>query len=254
MNAEPMKEITLHIKPPYWKTGWFIGLVVVFLVSMIILSTRYIARMKLKKRIEELERKKALEEERLRISREMHDDIGAGLTRNTMMTEDAKGKSQNEEQLNKIVETSRQLVSDMSEIIWSMNPEHNTLDQLLAYLREQLRNLLEYSGIYYKIDFPENGKEIVLNNAQRRNLLLIIKEIVHNVVKHSNAKQVAITIIQKKSSLDFAVKDDGYGFDINSFSNGNGLRNIKKRMEELKGKLNIQSSHSGTEVTGTVPI
>lgn len=254
-DATPLKRIFITIRPPFWKTNLFIVLAIAFLAVIIIMITRWLTRMKLKRLIEELERKRALDEERLRISREMHDDIGAGLTQITMMSEAAKSKPQNEQQLDKIANTSRKLVSDMSEIIWSMSPEQNTLDQLLAYLREQLRQLLEYSGIEYKIDFPENGSNVLLNNAQKRNLLLVAKEIVHNAVKHSKAKHLFIVGEQKKSLLQFTITDDGCGFEINKPSHGNGLRNIKRRIEELGGALKVESvPEKGSRFSYQIPL
>jgi signal transduction histidine kinase len=159
-----------------------------------------------------------------------------------MLSETAKANEQNKEQLDKIINTSRRLVNDMSEIIWSMNPGQNTLDQMLAYLREQLRQLLEYSGIAYKIEFPENGAGILLSNAQKRNLLLAAKEIVHNAVKHSKATNLSVAAQQTKSLLRFVISDDGCGFDTNKPSPGNGLKNIRRRIEELGGSLQIESA------------
>ncbi|MES2776831.1 MAG: two-component regulator propeller domain-containing protein [Bacteroidota bacterium] len=248
-DAVPLKRIAITILPPFWKTNLFIVVTAIFLATILFLLIRYLVRIKLKSRIKELERKRMIDEERLRISREMHDDIGAGLTQITMMSEHAKkllhdgsGKTHNEEQLNKIAHTSRKLVSDMGEIIWSMNPEQNTLDQLLGYLREQLRQLLEYSGIAYKIDFPENGKNVTLNNAQKRNLLLVAKEIVHNAIKHSTAKEIQIKAVQEKRALQFSITDNGCGFDTLQLYRGNGLRNIKKRIAELGGTLSVTST------------
>ena len=248
-DAIPLKRISITIHPPFWKTDLFIVVTAIFLATIVVLLIRYLVRIKLKRRIKELERKRMIDEERLRISREMHDDIGAGLTQITMMSEHAKkhlddgpGKTRNEQQLNKIAHASRKLVSDMGEIIWSMNPEQNTLDQLLAYLREQLRQLLEYSGITYTIDLPENGKNVILNNAQKRNLLLVAKEIVHNAIKHSKAAAIHIKAVQEQRTLNFTITDDGCGFDTLQLYKGNGLRNIKKRIEELGGTLSVTST------------
>ncbi|MGB4845727.1 MAG: two-component regulator propeller domain-containing protein [Ferruginibacter sp.] len=254
-DAQPLKSILITIDPPFWKTAWFVSLILLLLAIIIILITRYVARIKLKRRITELERKKELDEERLRISREMHDDIGAGLTQITMMSEAAKTKEHSNVQLDKIAAASRKLVNDMSEIIWSMHPEQNTLDQLFSYLREQLHQLLEYSGIAYKIDFPLNGNEVLLNNAQKRNLLLVTKEIVHNAVKHSKAKNISIVAFQKNNILQFVILDDGSGFDTNRPGNGNGLRNINKRIEELGGKLHIESTNGkGSSFSYQMPL
>jgi signal transduction histidine kinase len=170
-NPTEIKELYITITPPFWRTAWFRILAIAAIISLIVIITRRIARRKLKRQIIELQQSKILNEERLRISREMHDDIGAGLTQITLMSEAAKLHQQNIQPLEEIAGTSRKLVGSINEIIWSLNPENQSLAQLLAYLREQLHQLLEYSGINYKIDFPENNEAVILTNAQRRNLV-----------------------------------------------------------------------------------
>ncbi len=252
-NAAPMKRVFILIRPPFWKTNWFIIGVVLLLASILILLTRYLARLKLKGKIKDLESKRALDQERLRIAREMHDDIGAWLTQITMMSEAAK-RIMDVQRLDEIAIASRKLTSNMSEIIWSMNPQQNTLDELLAYLREQLRHLLEYSGIAFEINFEEPSKPISLNNAQRRNLLLVTKEIVHNAIKHSKAKNILIHFHQNGSSLEFSIKDDGIGFNPDQSFSGHGVRNIKRRIAELNGSLTMTSSSSGSLFRYTIPV
>lgn len=240
-NPVNVKHLHIIIEPPFWRTTWFIAIALIAVILAIVLLTRSITRRKLKKQIAELERNKALNEERLRISREMHDDIGAGLTQITLMSEAAKNPDKGKETLDEIAGTSRKLVGSINEIIWSLNPQNQSLEQLLAYLREQLHHLLEYSGIQYTIDFPENGKDTVLSNAQRRNILLVTKEIVHNAVKHSHAKNIHINCLRNTTELVFDITDDGQGFDTSKNGTGNGLRNIRRRVEELGGDLDISS-------------
>ena len=245
-DAVASRRIKITIQPPFWQTKLFLFSAFVLLAAIVILLTRYFSGLKLKRRIEQLERKRAIDEERLRISREMHDDLGSGLTQITMLSESAKGKTFNDEQLEKIASTSRKLVTDMSEIIWSMNPSQVSAGHLFAYLREQLHGLLESSGISYTIDFPEQGLDYELNNGQKRNLLLVTKEIVHNAIKHSGSNRVNVSAIIKNKNLEFTVADNGHGFDHSLHHNGNGLKNIKRRIEELKGHLDIESSANGS--------
>jgi signal transduction histidine kinase len=254
-DPEGAKEIVVVIKAPFWKTWWFMAALTGMLAIAIIFITRYISQVKLKKKINELEHKKVLYEERMRISREMHDDIGAGLTRITLISERAKNNPVSAAPLDEIADASRKLVGSMSEIIWSLNAENNTLEQLLAYLREQLNKLLEYSGIQYDIQFPDNGSQVELNNAQRRNLLLVTKEIVHNAIKHSGAKNILVESTYEAGRLSFMVRDDGRGFDASAKSHGNGLRNIRRRIEELQGILHIDTQEGqGTRYSYHIPL
>ncbi len=222
----------------YFLTG------VLAIIIIAILLTRYFAQRKLRKKIREFEEQERLNRERLRISREMHDDIGAGLTQIIMMSESAKHKKQNPEnrELEDIADTSRRLVSSMSEIIWSLNPENKTLEQLFAYMREQLHKQLEYSGIQYSLDFPEGYGSVILSNEQRRNILLVTKEIVNNAMKYSGAESMSVAAHVEGEQLTFTVSDNGRGFDSSQVSGGNGLRNIRHRVEELGGELELRTA------------
>lgn len=235
--------VQINIHPPFWKTWWFYILAGFLFLAAVIIITRIIFQKKLRKKVEALERQREIDKERQRISREMHDDIGAGLTQITLMSEFAKNKNrdENEKELADIANTSRKLVSNMSEIIWSLNPDNKSLEQLMAYLREQLNKLLEYSGLTYNIALPENGKDILLNNQQRRNILLVTKEIVHNAIKHSGAKKMSIKAIINNGSIEMEIADDGKGFDTEIVYGGNGLKNIRQRVEEMGGELTISS-------------
>jgi signal transduction histidine kinase len=250
-----VKTISVNITPPFWQTIWFKCLVVLILIAITLATARYIYQYKLRKRIRELEKEKALEEERKRISREMHDDIGAGLTRITLMSELAKHSAANKEKLEEIANASRQLVSNMSEIIWSLNPEHRSLNQLLSYLREDLVKLIEPSGIDFTIEFPEEAKELLLSNEQKRNILLVTKEVVHNAVKHSKARSISIKAKVKEDNLRITIIDDGVGFDIDQVSNGNGLKNLQHRFTELEAQFAINTAPGKGVITSfSIPL
>lgn len=235
--------VEINIHPPYWKTWWFYSLVGLLVLAAVIIITRTIFQKKLRKKVEVLERQREIDKERQRISREMHDDIGAGLTQITLMSESAKqqGGKEKQKELDDIAGTSRKLVSNISEIIWSLNPDNKSLEQLIAYLREQLNKLLEYSGIAYSIELPESEKYVSLSNQQRRNILMVTKEIVHNAVKHSGAENINVKAIINNGILEVEIKDDGKGFDAEKTYGGNGLKNIRQRVEEMGGQLKVNT-------------
>jgi len=182
------------------------------------------------------------EAERKRIARELHDDIGAGLTRITLMSDAATHKNHvSAYEIEEIAATCRRLVGSMGEIVWSLNPENNSLENLVAYMREELHKLLEYSGIAYELYLPDHSGDTLLTNEQRRNLLLVTKELVHNAVKYSKAQNISVHGELEKDMLRFSVKDDGSGFDEKNARSGNGLRNIRQRMAELGGQISFES-------------
>lgn len=246
--------IYITIKSPFWKTSWFYAMAGLLITALIVTVTWYISQTKLKEKLRELEKQKEVDRERQRISREMHDDIGAGLTQITLMSESAKGRIRAKE-LDDIADTSRTLVSNMSEIIWSLNQENKSLDRLWAYLREQLNHLLEYSGIEYCINFPEDGSQVILSNEQRRNILLVSKEIVNNALKHSNASLITIKGTIEKNSLCFTISDNGTGFNTATTFAGNGLKNIQNRIKEIGGSIEIVTLPGmGTIFTYALPL
>jgi signal transduction histidine kinase len=187
----------------------------------------------------------------------MHDDIGAGLTRITLISELGKMRNGNKNtgQLQEIAETSRQLVSNMSEIIWSLHPESKTLEQLLSHLREQLHKLLEFSGMDYKIILPDYTGDFVLTYEQRRNIMLFMKEMVNNAIKHGRAKKIEIVLSLNDNLLAGMVKDDGIGFEIELVKSGQGTANIKSRIYSLGGNVQFNSSPmSGTTISFQIPL
>ena len=194
------------------------------------------------------------EAERKRIARELHDDIGAGLTRVTLMSEIAKSKTNiSAKELEDIAIACRGLVSNMGEIVWSLNPENNSLAQLIGYMREELNKLLEYSGIDYNIELPVDTNAVRLSNEQRRNILLVTKEAVNNAVKYSKAKNIGVQASLVDSLLSFKIEDDGIGYNEVTRKAGNGIRNIKQRIEEMNGDLSIKSEEGkGTTIQFSV--
>ncbi|MBS1626809.1 MAG: hypothetical protein JSR09_04865 [Bacteroidetes bacterium] len=248
------EKIYITITPPFWQTWWFYMLMIIVIIVVAIVSIRTFVKKKLKEQQRELEKQKALVEERQRISREMHDDIGSGLTQIALMSDAAIRKNKSTE-LNDIAQTSRKLISSMSEIVWSLQTENKPLEQLFAYIREQLFKLLEYTDIDYQIQFPDNTNHIILKNKQSRNILLITKELVNNAVKHSKAKHISISCNIKNQQLYFEVKDDGIGFTEFASFEGNGLKNIKSRIDDIKGILTINSTKGyGTTFNYTIPL
>ncbi len=252
-----VKKIRFTILPPFWQTAWFALIGAGVAIAIIVVVTRSIAQRKLKARLAELEKIKEIDKERLRISREMHDDIGAGLTQITLISEMARNKpaAADSKELQDIALTSRRLVSNMNEIIWSLNAEGRTVEHLFAYMRENLNKLLEYSGIEYSISFPEQVPDIALSNEQRRNLLLIVKEAANNAVKYSKASNIRISATLTATTLAFSIADDGVGFNTAQVQVGNGLNNLSKRTADLAGALEITSAEQkGTTVSVSIPL
>jgi signal transduction histidine kinase len=186
-------------------------------------------------------------EERNRIARDMHDDLGSGLTKIAILSEVAKTMLWHPEkakaQLESISQSSRDLVDSLQDSIWVLNPKNDSLENLAAYLREYALNFFESSDIIVQIDFPEEFGGVKLTEAERRNLFLVLKESFNNIAKHALCHKVNIRIQKTGPAHQFTIKDDGKGFDIDSTRPfGNGLQNMKNRMEQIGGTYHLESS------------
>lgn len=216
-----------------------------------------IEKLKLENEKKELEKILAIAssrvDERNRIAKEIHDDIGSGLTSIRLLSEIALVKSDNKEELGKISSNANELVNNLNEIIWSINSRNDTIPNLLAYIRSHMVDYLEPYDIKLSINIPSNVPNIEVSGEKRRNVFMIIKECFTNIVKHANATAVNFTV-QVRDQLIFTIKDNGKGFDskdILPFKNG--IRNMKERIEHVGGEMDIWGKN-GTTITIKIPI
>jgi len=263
-DGNVLKSVCIQITAPFWKKPWF---VIIMLVSGGILAfqikdffhRRELERkdLLLKKQRLQIEKKEWIEKERARIASDMHDDLGSGLTTIKYLAEKTMRSDiadKEKDQILKIAEYSGQLVNNMSELIWAMNSRFDTLSNLLAYIRRYSYEYLDQFGIKLIWDAPENLDELEMAGGRRRCVYLVVKEILHNVVKHSEAQHVTMKVSLDDFCLHFFIEDDGRGFIVDSeVGNGNGLINMKKRMVQAKGRLEIFSSEHGTRVEIELP-
>ncbi|MEO8404187.1 MAG: two-component regulator propeller domain-containing protein, partial [Chitinophagaceae bacterium] len=252
--------INFVIHPPYWRTTWFILACLAAFIIFLILVVRYISRRNLKEKLLRLEKEQAIEKERNRISRDMHDDLGSGLTKIAIMSEVVK-KQLNEpekakQQLENISSSSRELVDSLQDIIWVLNPKNDTLESLASYVREYGLKFFEPSGTQIHFKYPEKFSPIKLSEETRRNIFLVIKESFNNIAKHAWCNNVTVTIAENSSSILVKIEDDGKGFDesqVRLF--GNGLINMKNRISQIGGEYNLASEAGhGTQITMNIPL
>lgn len=195
------------------------------------------------------------QKERIRISKDIHDEIGSGLSKISLTTELSKKKLTNDIEVVKTIEsigsTSKQLIENMRDLIWTLKPENATLDQLAAHLREYAIDYLENFPIAPSLNFQENiPPQINLSIDVQHNILLVFKEAINNVVKHSEASTITISFHFSNAYLRLIIEDNGRGFDVNTLNkNGNGLNNMQQRIQAIGGTYNIQSQlEKGTRI------
>lgn len=261
--------LSFEVLPYFWQTTWFrifVGIATVLAASG---AVWFETRRRMRRRLERAERQRDIERERSRIARDIHDDLGAHLTRITMMSESARNEVANTDRtvarLEKIYNTARELTHSMDEIVWAVNPRHDTLEGLATYLEKFAQDLLATAGIRCRLDLPLQFPDWHLTSELRHNVFLALKEALHNAVKHSRATEVIISLALGERSFQLTVKDNGVGFPVDpagatsgspvGSGSRNGLANMSRRLTEIGGRFEIHSQPgSGTEAVLHVPI
>jgi ligand-binding sensor domain-containing protein/two-component sensor histidine kinase len=231
--------IPLTIMPPYWATWWFRGLVLIVAIGVIMSAYRY----RVGKLLE-------IERMRLRIASDLHDDIGSSLGSIALTSDDIQSDVElpitKKKQLAEISRAARKTAESLRDIVWVLSPTCDTAEGLVLKLRDEASVMLQF--IEYSFEFVEEQKDVVLDMDLRHNVILIFKEALHNVVKHSRATLVAIEVIVSRNELELRIRDNGIGFQASAKQKGNGIENMKRRGEKL-GCFQVESNdQEGTSI------
>jgi len=243
--------------------GLTLASVILLALAIYLFYSRISYQQKARLKLAQIEQEQAvtnsLYEQRMNIAKDMHDEIGSGLSHIAMLSELIIHQDQVEPKVKAevgiISNTSRQLVESMSEIVWAINPQNETLENLAAYLREQTNKYFEPFDIDYNISITDELPEVKLSNLQRRNLFLVTKETLNNALKHASASAISLSLEIRGKKLIFKISDNGKGFEKEKIrKSANGLKNMKGRMAEIGGSFEIDSQPSGTQVTYSMPL
>ena len=241
--------IAFNLPPLFWQTRGFEGGAAVVVLAGVGLSVTWLERRRARKKLLKLENEQAVERERARIARDIHDEVGAGLTEVALLSElaqaqaDDHGSEQN--YLDDIFKTARDLTRSLDEIVWAINPSNDTLEKLVSYLVEFASDFLGNAAIFCRLDVPTALPTITVAANMRHQTCLAVKEILNNTVKHAAATEVRMTIAWTQEVLQIVIEDNGCGFirDVttNISATSNGLTNIENRMREIGGHCEQQS-------------
>ncbi len=233
--------ITVIVQPAWWQTWWFRLLAVLTVAAALYTFYRY-----------RLNRALDIERTRTTIATDLHDDIGTTLTSIALFSDLAKADIHSNtrqaiERLDRIASSSRLLLDQMNDIVWSVKPQNDSLQNAILRMTDVAATLFEAKGIEHTISLPEKIDDVTLSMQQRRNILLIYKEMLNNVVKHSGATSVNIEIatdgrVKGVGGIRVSVKDNGTGFEMGRTPGGNGLKNMQMRAAAIGGKLEIRSA------------
>ena len=248
------------IIPRYFYQKWpFWVFVFAFIGGIFYVGTRLYYTQKLKEQQRIFEKQRIIQDERNRIGDELHDDLGAGLSLIRVLSHSIEGKL-SDSKLNKragqISKTSDDLIQNMKDILWAMDTNNNSSNDLISHIRAYIQTYLPLNNLQYTFEAEELAEDIELQGSKRRNIYLIIKESLHNIVKHANANMVNIKIKIEDDQLLISIEDDGIGIKKeNMRAAGKGLKSIKKRATDVAGNLSINSTEGeGTTIIAKIPL
>ena len=238
----------------FWQSSWFIALTGGGLLAMTVGVVQLFERRRVHRKIMELERERAVATERSRIARDIHDELGASLTKIHKLSEMLEQQNDPEGRVNMLSQTisltARHTIQTMDEIVWAVNPENDTLKEMADYLVFFTESFLRHSGVSCLLDVPLNLTNTQVAAEIRHNIFMVVKEALNNAVKHADAREIRFELLHIGNMLEIKIIDNGRGFHQGqTLVTGNGLENMRKRMSALGGELNIQSEPGkGTKV------
>lgn len=255
-----MKSLPPEIRLTYIVAILLIMLLVIFVIFIVITYNRkqllFFKEKQLKESEhqnqllqKELEKQKSIEAERERISHDMHDDLGAGISALKLQAEFLKQRAENDDlknDIDELLKTSEEMNLSMREMLWSLNSGNDTLGSFIDYSKMYAQNFLKKTKILLLTECESVVLETIITTEQRRNLFLCLKEALNNAYKHSQSNQIKLSFIQKDKEFMMKISDNGIGINHEK-SEGNGLRNMKRRMHEQNGHCEV-TTENGTHL------
>jgi signal transduction histidine kinase len=202
--------------------------------------------------------KENLQKEKERINREIHDGIGSNLTKAILISENISNNRNPEHNvlgMKELKKTLNESLNDIRELIWTIDNKENTLEDVISYIFEKIQYLKNQENTDFTLHYDINNNNIIILPALKLNIVRIIQEAITNILKHSQASKISLSVTEQNRMLTITIKDNGIGFDTNKISLGYGLKNMYRRVEESKGIITI-SSHpqQGTQTEVIIPL
>jgi signal transduction histidine kinase len=247
--------VAITVWPFYWQRWWFWPAVSAGFLA-IVAGVRYLSIRRLRRQLHETEQAAALERERSRIAKDLHDDLGGTLTHVSLLLELAQRNPERAmDRIQQMYGTMKQVNESLDEIVWAVNPRNDTLPHLINYLGQFALEFLNAAAIRCRVDLPENPPNRPVSPEMRHNLFLMVKEALNNIVRHARATEVWFRLRVRDDAMEVSIEDNGAGLNgAAAHSDGNGLGNMRHRVEEIGGRFNIESeSGAGTRISADLP-
>jgi len=249
--------LSVVVTPFFWQTWWFRFSLLAFFTFSVIAVARYVSFRRLRRRFQALAQQAALDKERTRIARDLHDDLGGSLTQVKQLFELALRNHASPEKMSHYLRRglakTQYGIKSLDETVWAVNPHNDSLPHLIDYIGQASVEFLHAADIRCRADLPPNPPERIISVEARHNLFLAVKEALTNVVRHAHASEVQLQAGVTEESLTLTIKDNGKGFEPAPAAAGaDGLRNMQQRMAEIGGRFHIQSQiGAGTTISLT---
>lgn len=262
VSSEAGGTLEVVVQPQFWETGWFLAAAIAVFLGVVVGVVRFISTQKLRREVQLLKQQEALEKERSRIARDLHDHLGANLTQVALLGELAEADRNSPEEVashaQQISQTARETTHSLDEIVWAVNPANDTLEGLFNYACKYVQEYAGLAGLRYRVAAPVKLPAAAIPPEVRHNVFLTFKEAVNNVVKHAQASEVWVRLHLQPEGFILEIDDNGRGmenFDAVAAQSRNGLKNMRKRMADIHGEFSISPGTSGgTRVRLTVPL
>ena len=254
--------VLLKVAPFFWETLWFRSAGTAGAIGLLSGGVVLVVRRRYRRRLGRLKQQQALERERARIAQDLHDDLGSGLVEINFGSELAQDPALNAEDVREhtreIGVRAREMVTALDEIVWAVNPKHDSVSSLATYFCQFAQHFLKATPVRCHLDVARNLPVAPLNSEQRHSLFLAFKEALSNVVQHANATDLRLSIATPESTLTIGVRDDGCGMSLiepRERSGADGLGNMRRRLQRLGGRCELTSRPGeGATVTFKVPL
>lgn len=255
----PSLRLPVEVRPAFYATGWFRLLGVGLIGAGLLGGVRYFTWRKMQREVQRLEQRRAVEEERTRMARDIHDEMGARFTQISLLAGRAlKAASADEsvrEPIRNINGAVKELAAALEEIVWAANPSHDSLEGFSNYLSQYTVAALRDAGVRCRLDIPTLLPTRTLASGLRHRLMMVVKEALNNALKHARPSEVRVQLEFDDERLRVMVADNGEGFDPATVKRGNGLDHSRRRMEEIGGTCVAESRPgAGTCVRLSVPL
>ncbi|MFC7335639.1 histidine kinase [Haloferula chungangensis] len=252
--------LPINIRLPYWQRPWFPPAVTASCVALLAIYFIRAARRRARRRLRELAFQNALERDRTRIARDMHDDLGTRITvlnlsASLALRELDQNPESSRRHLGKLNQSARDLVVAMDDLVWAVDPAHDSLDQLASHLTRLSEEIFRDSPVRCRLDIPSILPARELGSDFRHQLSLAVKEALHNVLRHAGPCEVHLSLRYDGSRILIEIRDNGVGFESKSESSRHGLEYLSKRLHEIGGTCIINSiPDGGTQVVFDCPL